>query len=119
VVELKGFGHFQHPVPVSLVQASVAHCVSLRRTLAELANTEFFATTEAVPVDASTAWMMADEMMSWPLAFLSSRRYYSSTSGSRPVGLRCIVTPPSKPPMGKSVMWWRSFCRIPTTASRM
>ena len=59
VVELKGFGHFQHLVPVSLVQASADHCVSLRCTLAELANSEFFTETEPVPVDASTACMMA------------------------------------------------------------
>jgi uncharacterized protein YrrD len=69
VVEMKGFGHPHHLVPVSLLQASSARQVQLHCTAAELAQTEFFTATEPVPVDASTAWMMADEMMTWPLAY--------------------------------------------------
>ena len=49
MVELKGFGHFQHLVPVSLVRASAAHCVSLRCTLVELANTAFFTRNRTSP----------------------------------------------------------------------
>ena len=119
MVELKGFGHFQHLVPV-FTGAGKRH--SLRVTALHacgVSNTAFFTETEQVPVDASTAWMMADEMMSWPLAFLSSRRFYSTTSGSRPAAFRSAATPSSKPQTDQSVICWRSFCRSPITASRM
>src|SRR3979490_706053 len=69
VVEVKGFGHPQHLVPVALVQATSAREVRLQCSQAELRQTEYFTETEPIPVDASTAVMMADDTLSWPLAF--------------------------------------------------
>lgn len=69
VVEVKGFGHPQHLVPVALVQASSAREVRLHRSCAELRRIEFFTETEPVPMDATTALMMANEGLAWPLAF--------------------------------------------------
>jgi hypothetical protein len=69
VVEVKGFGHPQHLVPVALLEAGAGREVRLRCSRAELAQTEYFTETEPVPMDASNAWLMSEDALGWPLAF--------------------------------------------------
>ena len=69
VVEMKGFGRPQHLVPVTLVQATSPREVRLQCSRAELRQTEFFTEVEPVPLDPSTAALMVDDTLAWPLAF--------------------------------------------------
>jgi len=69
VVEVKGFGRPQHLVPVTLVQATSTREVRLHCSRAELRQTEFFTETEPIPLDPSTAALMVDDTLAWPLAF--------------------------------------------------
>jgi uncharacterized protein YrrD len=69
VVEVKGFGRPQHLVPVTLVQATSTREVRLQCSRAELRQTEFFTEAEPIPLDPSTAALMVDDTLAWPLAF--------------------------------------------------
>jgi uncharacterized protein YrrD len=68
VVEVKGFGRTQHLVPVTLVQATSTREVRLQCSRAELRQTEFFTEAQPIPLDPSTAALMVDDTLAWPLA---------------------------------------------------
>jgi hypothetical protein len=139
VVELQGFGHLQHLVPVALLQVSDRHEVRLGCSRAELAQTEYFTETERVPVDGSTAWAMTDESLAFPMASppfgtlliehervppgeLAVRRDTLVEASDGPVGrLEGFVVQSDDDRVAVVVMrrghwWWRQEVEIPTAA---
>jgi sporulation protein YlmC with PRC-barrel domain len=68
VVEAPGFGNPRHLVPVALLEASAGREVHLRCSRAELARTEFFTETEALPAD-DAMWFLAEDSLALPLGF--------------------------------------------------
>jgi uncharacterized protein YrrD len=139
VVEVKGFGHPQHLVPVALLQATDGREVRLRCLREELAQTEFFTETEQVPMDGSTAWAIADDTLPFPVTSprfgtlliehervppgeLAVHRDTPVEASDGPVGrLAAFVLQSDDDRVANVVVrrgywWWRQEMEIPTAA---